>query len=364
MNYYLYVGSYTQSEGDGIAVFHFNARDGSLKYLSTAHGVKNPSYLAIHPETNLLLAVNEVVEYEGINSGTVSSFRINPSTGALTFINKVPSGGGAPCHVSIDSNAAFALIANYIGGNFAVLPIDKEGRLSPATQMIPLEGSGPVVDRQKEPHAHAIVMDPQEKYALAVDLGSDKVISYLIDKNRGILTKAAEFEHDPGAGPRHLAFHNTGRFVFIINELNSSITTCAYNSKSGRLDAIMTADTLPVDYKGENLCADIHISKDGAYLFGSNRGHDSIVVYRINSSNGELTFNGCHSVLGTTPRNFLIDPTGQFLLVANQDSDNIVVFRIDESDGSLHDFDVDIEASKPACLKVFPMKTLASRVNL
>jgi len=349
--FYLYVGAYTQSNEEGISLFRFRTEDGSLQFVSTTTGVENPSYLAVNSEANILIAVNETVEYEGEKSGAVSSFKIDPKSGDLEFINKVSSKGGAPCYISLTSDANFAFVANYVGGNIATFPVDDSQYIQVAADVVQHEGSGPDSTRQA-PHAHSIILDPNEKFAVALDLGIDKVNSYLIDKEQGTLTKANEFAAAPGAGPRHLVFHVNGNLAFIINELNSTITSCNYDATSGLLTEIATVNTLPAEFEGENTCADIHISKDGQYLYGSNRGHDSIVVYEIDQQSGMLTYKSHHSVKGKTPRNFMIDPTGQYLLVANQNSNNIVVFKIDQSNGGLIDVGIEVTTPRPVCLKM------------
>jgi 6-phosphogluconolactonase len=205
-DYYLYVGAYTQNEEEGISLYHFNSSDGSLELISIAKGVVNPSYLAINQTNNILIAVNETGEYKGEKSGSVSSFKIDRESGALSLINTLSSKGGAPCYVSLTSEGSLSLVANYSGGNVTVLPLDKSGMLQSASDVIQHEGYGADSLRQGKPHAHSIVLDPNEKYALAVDLGIDKVISYSLDKDRGALLKASEFETEASAGPRHLVF--------------------------------------------------------------------------------------------------------------------------------------------------------------
>jgi len=352
--YYLYVGAYTETEEEGIAIYLFDALSGDLTYLSTAKGIKNPSYLAIHPKRKLLLAVNEVSDGQN-KSGVVSSFSINPLDGSLRFINQESSLGAGPCYISIDHGGDYALVANYGGGTVALLPIEPTGKLLPGN-MDQHSGSGPNTSRQSAPHAHSIIFDKKYGYALSADLGIDKVITYSIAGNPSKLVQQSEFALAPGAGPRHLDFHPNQKFAYIINELNSTITACSYDAKTGKLTEIESVSTLPTDFSGQNSCADIHISKDGRYLYGSNRGHDSIVVFKVDEVSGKLTFVSHHSVKGKTPRNFMIDSTGKFLLVANQDSNNIVVFKIDAETGKLISNGVEVQTPKPVCLKMYPKK--------
>lgn len=354
--YYLYVGTYTQNEREGICIYKFDATDGDLTYINTAEGIENPSYLAINSKKNLLIAVNEIQEFEGKKSGAVSSFSINPADGSLKLINQVASGGGSPCYISINKKATMALVANYSGGNVSIFPLLPEGRLQPYTDLQQHTGSGPVKNRQQNPHAHAIVLSPKEDFALAVDLGVDKVYTYAINEKPPGLEIKDEFKSTPGAGPRHLTFHPNKKFVFFINELNSTITSCSFDASTGRISRIQTVDALPQGFSGTSFCADIHVSDDGRFLYGSNRGHDSIVIYEIDQKYGSLSYVDHHSVHGAFPRNFMIDPTGKFLLVANQNSNNIVVFKIDRETGKLRANGVEVEVSKPVCLKMLAIK--------
>ena len=353
--FYLYVGAYAEGENEGIYIYKFDATDGDLKYISTAKGVVNPSYLAIHPKNNLLIAVNETGEYEGKKSGSVSSFEIDPENGSLRQLSQVLSGGGAPCYVSINKSATLAFVANYSGGNVSVFPITDNGNLMPYTILKQHSGSGPKKS-QSGPRAHAFVLDPKENYILAVDLGIDKVISYAFDKKSGVLNAQSELDFAKGAGPRHLTFHPNKKLAFVISELNSTITSCTYDAKLGKLSSVMTVNTVPDDFEGDSYCADIHVSPNGKFLYGSNRGHDSIVIFKIDQKTGKLSHVEHHSVNGKWPRNFMIDPTGKFLLAANQHSNNIVVFKIDAETGKLRANGVEVEVSKPVCLKMMAIK--------
>lgn len=352
--YFLYVGAYADKADEGIYVYEFDVENGGLKYVATAEGIKNPSYLAISKKKNLLFAVNETEEYNGEKSGFVTSFWINPANGQLIKINEVASGGGAPCYISINKTASMAFVANYLGGNVCVIPIEQGGRLKKISSLIQHESNGPDEKRQQKAHAHFIDLDPSRKYALAVDLGIDKIISYKIDQKHEKLVHNSELNTALGAGPRHLAFHPNRKLAFYINELNSTITSCRYDIKTGSLAKIMTTSTLPAGFDGESFCADIHVSPDGRFLYGSNRGHNSIVVYEIDQNSGNISLISHHSVKGDWPRNFVIDPLGRFLLVANQHSNNIVVFKIDKESGMLRSNGVEIAVNKPVCLKMMP----------
>jgi len=350
--FYLYVGAYTDNDDEGISIYKFDANDGDLKYISTVKDVKNPSYLAINAKKNLLVAVNEIGEYNGENTGSVTSFRINGENGNLYKINQVSSGGASPCYITLNKSASHAFVANYSGGNVAVIPIQSNGELLDYSDLVQHSGSGKVEGRQKGPHAHAIILDPKQEYAISVDLGIDKIITYGIDEKLGKLKNKSEFDASPGAGPRHISFHPNKKFAYVISELNSTITSLTYDAKEGVFSEIMTVSTLPSEYKETSYCADIHVSPDGRFLYGSNRGHNSIVVYSIDQTSGMLDYVEHTSVKGDWPRNFMIDPTGSFLLVANQKSDNIVVFKIDGNTGKLRSNGVEVKSSKPVCLKM------------
>ncbi len=349
----VYVGTYTRTESKGIYVYRMDEATGELSYLSHATGIENPTFLAIHPNSRYLYAVSEVPEYAGRSSGAIMAYYIEEGTGGLTYINERPTGGPGPCHVAVDATGRFALVANYLGGSVCVLPIGDNGSLGKATDFVQHEGSSVDPRRQGEPHAHSVNIDDSNKYVFVADLGTDKVVTYLLDAEKGKLTpNDVSFTklHD-GAGPRHLAFHPNGKSAYLINELDSTITAFALDSDRGALDEIQTLPTLPEDFSGTSHCADIHVSPSGSFLYGSNRGHDSIAIYSIDGGSGKLTFLGHEPTGGRTPRNFAIDPTGAFLLAANQDSGSIVTFRIDGDTGLLSATGASAAVPMPVCLK-------------
>ncbi|WP_225412899.1 lactonase family protein [Stigmatella hybrida] len=349
---WVYVGTYTTGQqSQGIYLCRLDLETGALQQVGVTPGVTDPSYLAVDSQRRHLYAVNELTTFEGKPSGAVSAFAIDPDTHALTFLNQQASQGGAPCHLEVDAEDGFVLVANYVGGNVAVLPIQEGGRLGPAVDVDQHEGSGP----ETSPHAHQIRLDAGQKHALVPDLGTDKIMVYRFDAGQGTLTPhaPASVSTAPGAGPRHLAFHPNGRFVFNINELNSTLTAFAYDGERGALTPLQTVSTLPTDFTGASYCADIHVSPDGKFLYGSNRGHNSIVVYAIGSA-GELTYVEHVSTQGNWPRNFAIDATGSFLLVANQRSHSIVTFRRDAQTGKLTQVGAPLEVPAPVCLLLVP----------
>ena len=351
-NLRVYVGTYTSGESVGIYLYSLNLASGELKRIGTTKGVKDPSYLAVAPSRRYLYAVNEVEEFGGKKSGAVSAFAIDGQTGELRSLNQQPSMGGSPCYVVVDRTGSFVLVANYSGGNVAVLPVRGDGSLGEATDVKQDDGSSINTERQEGPHAHCVVLDPANRFAYACDLGADKIMSFRFDKRRGKLipNEVPWVKAKPGAGPRHLVFHPTGKYAYVINELHATVTGYAQD-RNGNLREVETVPTLPADFTGANTSADIHVSPDGRFLYSSNRGHDSIAAFKINSRNGKLTFIAHESTGGKNPRNFAIDPTGAFLLVANQTSNNIVTFRRDMKTGGLSATGHVAEVPSPVCLK-------------
>lgn len=348
----VYVGTYTTGKSEGIYLYRLKLSSGELKHVATTKGVVNPSFLALAPSRRFLYAVNEVEEFGGQKSGAVSAFAVDQQTGELRFLNQQPSLGGAPCYIDIDSRGRFVLVANYAGGNVAVLPVKHDGSLGPAIDMKQAQGSGPNSERQEGPHAHCIALDPANRFAYSCDLGTDKIMIFRFDARSGKLLPNEQpwVQVKPGSGPRHLAFHPSGNYLFVLNELNSTVTAFARNQRKGSLTELQTLTTLPADFAGTNSGADIHVSSDGRFLHCSNRGHDSIALFMIDPRGG-LSAIGHESTRGRTPRNFAIDPTGAFLLAANQKSDSIVVFRRDRKTGRLAAADHVVEVPEPVCLK-------------
>lgn len=351
----LYVGTYTKGKSEGIYLFQLNPENGKLTLVNTARG-KNPSFLALDPQRRFLFAVNEVTGFEGEKSGAVSAFALDQKTGELTFLNQQSSLGGAPCYVSVDKTGRHVLVANYVGGNVAVLPVQENGYLGPASDSVQHKGSSVNASRQTEPHAHCIVLDPGNHNAFAADLGTDKLMSYRFDARQGKLTpnQPPSISTPPGAGPRHFTFHPTGRYGYLINELNSTLTAYAYDQRSGKLKELNTVSTLPEGFSGENFCADVHVSPNGRFVYGSNRGHDSIVVLAVDVLTGRLTPVQHVSTQGKWPRNFTLGPSSNLLLVANQNSDTIVSFWVDTRTGKLTSTGEIMEVPSPVCLQVVP----------
>lgn len=351
----VYVGTYTsQSKSEGIYLYRLDLSDGSLKRVAVTRGVTDPSYLTLDRARRFLYAVEETEEFEGAKSGAVSAFAIDQKEGSLRFVNRQPSTGGAPCYVTADKRGRFVLVANYTGGSVAVLPARKGGGLAKAVDVKQDSGSGPNRERQAGPHAHCVVLDSSNRHAYSCDLGADKVMIYDFDARLGRLVPAAQpfVSLKPGAGPRHLTFDRAGRHVYVLNELHSTVAAFARERTTGALKELNTYTLLPADFKGENTGADIHLTPDGSFLYCSNRGHDSIALFRVDARTGGLDASGHTPTEGKTPRNFAVDPTGRFLLVANQKSDSVVTFRIDPSTGALTPTGHTAEIPSPVCLKL------------
>jgi 6-phosphogluconolactonase len=331
----VYVGTYTGKTSKGIYAFLFNQATGALTSAGLAAETPSPSWLALHPSGRFLFAANETDSYDAERSGGVSAFSIDRASGKLTALNSQSSRGAHPCHLAVDRAGAHLLAANYTGGNLAVFPIGADGRLSPASQVVQHKGSSVNTDRQKEPHAHSIDFDPAGRFAVAADLGADRIFVYRYDSKGGGLSAGLHpaVAAEPGAGPRHVAFLPDGQFAFAINELSSTVTSYAWDGTRGALTALGTVSTLPAPRRG-NSTAEIRVHPGGRFVYGSNRGHDSIAVYRA-STTGALTLVEHQATRGKTPRNFTIDPSGQWLIAANQGSDSLAVFRIDQKTGAL-----------------------------
>lgn len=350
----VYVGTYTNGDSKGIYAYLYDGSTGSWQLQSITPDQQKPAFLALHPNRRFLYAVNEVLDFEGRQSGAVSAFAIDEATGDLRRLNQQGSMGPGPCHLSVDPSGRYVLVANYSGGSVALLPISEDGSLQETTCFIQHEGRGTDPRRQTAPHAHSIICDPQGRFALAADLGLDRILVYELDLGRGKLVAHIPpgVALQPGAGPRHTDFHTNGQFLYAINELNSTITVFAYDAQEGQLTSLQTVSTLPVGFSGTNYCADIHIHPSGLYLYGSNRGHDSIVSYHVDPATGLLGTMAHYSTHGRWPRSFAVDPSGAFLIAANQNSDSLVAFRIDEQTGALQLHSELTGVPGPACVKI------------
>jgi 6-phosphogluconolactonase len=348
-----YAGTYGTGQDGGIYFCRLNSLTGEIILRGEAKGIDNASFLSIDASNRFLFAVNEVSEIHGNKGGSVSSFDIDQQNGRLSFINLQPTLGESPCHISIDRTGKFLLITNYTGGNIIVFPIMEGGIIGKNADFIQHKGYSLNPDRQGSPHPHSIILSPDNRYVFVPDLGLDKILIYRFNQETGKLSSNdnPQISIKPGAGPRHFTFHPDGKFAYVINELDSTVTAFQYNSDKGKLQEIQTISTLPQKFTGASYCADIHVHPDGKFLYGSNRGHNSIAGFIIDPSEGNLELKGFTSTRGDFPRNFAIDPSGQYLLAANQRSNNIVTFRINNETGDLSSTGYTIEIPQPVCIK-------------
>lgn len=347
----VYFGTYTGAKSKGIYVSRLDPATGRLSAPELAAETTNPSFLAIHPGARFIYAVGETDDGQGKGNGVVSAFAIEAKTGKLTLVNRQSSGGGGPCHLAVDAKGKCILTANYGSGSIAALPIRADGSLGVPTTTIQHTGSSVNPQRQAGPHAHFICPSPDDRFALACDLGLDRVIAYQLDPNVARLTPAKPgfATVAPGAGPRHLAFSPDGNFVYVINEKISSVTVFRYEAKTAAMIEVQTLSTLPKDSATTSYCAEIAMHPTGKFLYGSNRGHDSIAVFAVDQKSGKLTSLEYPSTQGKTPRHFAIDPTGRWLLAENQGSDSVGVFSIDTATGQLKPTGQTVAVGSPVC---------------
>jgi 6-phosphogluconolactonase len=353
----LYVGTYTEGgRRDGIHLLRMDSGTGALRRVAAVDAGSNPSFLAIDTDGQTLFAVNEVSEMGGKATGSLRSFAIDADSGGLTPINERASGGAAPCYVSTDRTGRVAMVANYVGGTVALLGIGEGGALTNAYQVVQHAGTGKITARQEHAHAHCIIPHPSNRFALAADLGIDRVLVYRLDLDGGSLrhVETSDAVMPPGTGPRHLAFHPILPVVYVAGELNSTVSVLRCDEETGALSAMQTLPTLSPAFRGENYPADIHVAPNGRALYVSNRGQNSIAVFSIAPETGMLRFQQTMSTGGDWPRNFTLDPTGRWLLAANQRSGSVVVFRRDVESGRLTATSRRIEVPSPACLRFQP----------
>ena len=351
-----YVGTYTDGESRGIYRFTLDPASGGASEPVLAAETESPSFLALHPGGRFLYAVGETDAFQGEKTGAVSAFAIDPTSGDLKLLNQQRSMGTGPCHLVVDGSGRNVVVANYGSGTVAVLPVAEDGRLGEPSSVQSHSGTGPNESRQEGPHAHGIALDATGRRAFAADLGADRVFVYDLDAATGALAPsdppAAALE--PGAGPRHVVFDPSGAYLYSINELDSTVTVLRHDAASGGLEAVQTVSTLPADFEGESWTAEIVISPDGRFLYGSNRGHDSLAVFAVDPASGRLSAAGHVSTGGHWPRHFSIDSTGRWLLAANQRSDSIVPFRLDPESGMPAPAGSAIVVPSPVCVLPVP----------
>jgi 6-phosphogluconolactonase len=349
----VYIGSYNKARGKGIHAFRFDAAAGRLTSMGQATEAVNPTFVTASSDGRFLYATKEVTRHEGRKSGAVKAFAIDRKTGKLRFLNEVASGGTIPCYVALDRTGRYAMVANYGSGSVEVIEVRRDGRLGKVTAFDQYAGSSVNPQRQEGPHAHSINLSPDNRFAIAADLGLDKVFLYRFDAMTGALApnRPAYAVVNPGSGPRHIAFARNGRFVYVIGEMKSNITTFSYDAARGILRKLQTVSTLPKGYGKQSDCAEVAVSPSGKFVYGSNRGHDSIAVFAADPKKGTLTPVERVPSGGRCPRHFAIDPTGRYLLVANQESDAVAVFAVDRKTGRLTPTGEVAAVSSPACVR-------------
>lgn len=350
-NFYLLVGTYTKRSSEGIYTFRFNAKTGKFSAVGVTKDIKNPSFLAVSPNQKWVYAVNELD-----TEGGVTAYRFDPKTGNLILLNQQSSGGGAPCHLEVDKSNKCVIVGNYMGGNLSILPLSISGELQPAQQTVQHEGKSINPQRQEKPHVHSVNISSNNKDVFVADLGTDKIYHYVLNAKNATLTpaKIPFVKVTEGSGPRHFAYHPTLPIAYLLQELEATVAVFRY--ENGTLTPFQVVETLPEAEKRQVWSADIHISPDGKFLYGTNRSNNEIFIFSIDAKSGSLSFVASQSVEGKIPRNFAIDPTGNFLLVANQESDDITIFKRDKKTGKLIFTGQKISVSMPVCLKFIAVK--------
>lgn len=350
----VYIGSYETAEAEGIHWLSYDEPSGRLEYEGGTAGLENPAFLILNRSRTRLYAVSETDwDGSGADGRKVVSYEVDPARGSLRMQSEQPTLGGASCHVSLSADERLLFVANYSGGNAAVFPIGADGEIEAMSALIEHSGKGPLEARQEGPHPHSVNVDPSGQYVAVPDLGIDQVVVYRIDGAGRTMVPASSAALPGGAGPRHMAFHPVRPFAYVVNELDSTVTVFAVDRPSSSLDMrpLQHVTTLPEGYADETTCADIHLTPDGSYLYASNRGHDSLAIFRVREQDGLLEPAGYCPTGGRTPRNFAISPDGRFIVAANQDSDSLVVFRIDPASGHLTETQRVEGIRRPVCVQ-------------
>jgi 6-phosphogluconolactonase len=350
----VFVTAFAPGEQGGIHAYEFDTVAGKLRPLRRTAGVENPFFLTLSPDRKFLYSIH-ARQFGGKENEQVAAYAVVGRTGELRLLNRQSAEGTAACYLDVDKTGKALLVANYASGSVAALPIKADGSLGAHASFFQHKGSSVNPQRQKEPHAHSIVVSPDNKYAFAADLGTDQIFCYRLDPARALLTP-----NDPpcarapaGAGPRHLTFHSNGKRLYAINELRNSVTVFDYDAASGTLTERQTISTLPDDFQGTSYCADVKVTPDGRFLYGTNRGHDSVAAFRI-GVDGRLSLVAIEPSLGKGPQNLAITPDGSWLLCANLPGNNLTVFRIDPGTGRLKAAGAPVRQTSPSCILLLP----------
>ncbi|WP_410511570.1 lactonase family protein [Paenibacillus sp. BR2-3] len=354
----LFTGSYSDAADSGIQVFQFNGEaGGSLRLVHKIEGIANPTFVNVDPLNMRLYAIGEKPNGEGGKEGEVAAYAIHPESGELSELSRtatMPAHGKSQmttCHISRDLDSQYLVVCSYHGGTIGLVSLDEEGKTGRLCDTAVHSGHGAHPERQDRPHPHSAIFSPDGRFVFVSDLGLDMIRCYRINRESGTLEPQRDTALHPGAGPRHLAFHPDGNSAYVINEVDSTITSFTYERGTGVLNTVMTVPTLPEEFIGENTCAEIALSRDGRFLYGSNRGSDTIVVYAVDADTAKLTLIEHVSTRGGHPRHFTVTPDGGYLIVANRDGNNLVVFALDGKTGRLTFTGNTAEVSKPVCVR-------------
>jgi len=352
----MYVGTYTRGPSKGIYAYKFQSSTGKATPIGLAAETSNPSFLAVHPRQRFLYAVNEN------NTGMISAFAIDPATANLKLLNQVSSKGSGPCHLSVDQTGKWLFVANYNNGSDAAYPINANGSLGEASATSQHSGKSVNAQRQSGPHAHMAAISPDNRFVWVPDLGLDRILSYRIDPAKGGMTPNDPpfAKVEPGFGPRHVVFRADSKFAYVMSEMGENVTVFSYDAAKGTMQQVQVISALPEGYTGAKSGAEIAIHPNSKFLYASNRGPDSIAIFKVDAAKGTLTAAGNVPAGGKTPRAFTIDPTGNYLLAANQDSNNIAIFKIDQQTGGLKPTGDTIEVGSPVSV-IFVSTATAAR---
>nr|WP_232242904.1 lactonase family protein [Paenibacillus sp. GSMTC-2017] len=346
----VFVGSYAEANENGLHVYTCNESNGELTEINVATGIKNPTFLNVDSDRGLLYSIGEGANEDGKKVGELVSYRIDKNNGALTLLNRRLTVTSTTCHVQRDNENRHLIVSSYHGGMIGLLRIAEDGSIGQLLDVQQHEGRSVDTEDQDKPHPHSSFFSPDGQFLFVPDLGIDKIVGYTVDKENNKLIRHNEVAISGASGPRHFVFHPNATFAYSINELNSTITVFSYDQVEGELTVLETVSTLPESFVGENSCAEITISKDGRFIYGSNRGHDSIVVFGVKESTGQLSPIQHISVEGGHPRHFALSPNGNYLIAANRDTNNLVTFHVNNENGNLRYTGYSIEASKPVCV--------------
>ncbi|MFD1178061.1 lactonase family protein [Paenibacillus puldeungensis] len=346
----VFVGSYAETANSGVYLYEMDPSSGAMQRLDEAGGMKNPTFLSVDEINHRLYAISET-QSEGERIGEAVAFAVDSARGLLQELNRSTTIRPSASHIQLDRANRFVAVSGYHGGNVGLVQVQADGLIGQLINEQQHKGHGADPARQDRPHPHSVLFSPDNRFALVADLGLDKIIVYALDSAAGKLTLQSEVHTPAGSGPRHMAFHPNGRYLYSINEVNSTISSFSFDPEGGCLELLDTVSTLPSGFEGENTTAEIAISGDGRFLYGSNRGHDSIVQFSIDGASGKLTYVEHVSSEGEHPRHFAITPDGKHLITANRDSNNLVVFKVDKESGKLKSTGLTYNVSKPVCVK-------------